>query len=482
MKAGVGGSPKTRHRRRKKKRPVDLVERLTWADFWHHLPTNRSFYMPARDPWASPSVNRHLHLVVIGKNGEPIVDDHGFPRRMFIGPRTPTISPTEWFSIYRCCEQLTWFPGEPDIIEDRLLVEGGWVNRPEARLLNLYRPPRIEPGNADEVGPWLDLLSLIYPDDVAHMLSWFAHRVQRPDQKVNHALVMGGAQGIGKDSLLHPIIQAVGAWNVAEVSPTMLMGRFNGFVKSVILRVSEARDLGDVNRYSFYDHMKTYTAAPPDVLRVDEKHIREYPVPNVCAPLLTSNHKLNGLFLPSEDRRHYVAWSAATRDDFEPEYWSDLWAWYEAGGVENVSSFLKSYDLSAFDPKAPPPKTAAWHDIVAANSVPEDAELRETLDALDQPTAVTILMLADAALSESFARWLTDRRNSRQIPHRLEEAGYTAVRSRHTNDGRWVVWGRRVNVYARVNLSEGKRIKAAERLTRTEKPKGLRLPGTRDEK
>ena len=36
-----------------------------------------------------------------------------------------------------------------------------------------------------------------------------------------------------------------------------LLGRFNGFVKSVILRVSEARDLGDVNRYAFYDHMKT---------------------------------------------------------------------------------------------------------------------------------------------------------------------------------------------------------------------------------
>ena len=42
-----------------------------------------------------------------------------------------------------------------------------------------------------------------------------------------------------------------------------MMGRFNTFVRSVILRVSEVRDLGDVDRYAFYDHMKTYTAAPP---------------------------------------------------------------------------------------------------------------------------------------------------------------------------------------------------------------------------
>src|SRR5215472_7556364 len=31
------------------------------------------------------------------------------------------------------------------------------------------------------------------------------------------------------------------------------------FLKSVILRVSEARDLGEVNRDQFYDHMKALT-------------------------------------------------------------------------------------------------------------------------------------------------------------------------------------------------------------------------------
>jgi hypothetical protein len=30
----------------------------------------------------------------------------------------------------------------------------------------------------------------------------------------------------------------------------------------VILRVSEARDLGDYDRYAFHDHMKVYIAAP----------------------------------------------------------------------------------------------------------------------------------------------------------------------------------------------------------------------------
>src|ERR1700683_4469077 len=129
----------------------------------------------------------------------------------------------------------------------------------------------------------------------------------KPDEKINHALVLGGPQGIGKDTLLEPAKRAVGPWNFAEVSPQQLLGRFNGFLKSVILRVSEARDLGDVNRYQFYDHLKSIIAAPPDVLRVDEKNLREYSVPNVCGVVITTNHWTDGIFLPADDRRHYVA-------------------------------------------------------------------------------------------------------------------------------------------------------------------------------
>ncbi len=66
-------------------------------------------------------------------------------------------------------------------------------------------------------------------DDADHIIMWLAHRVQRPQEKINHALVLGGAQGIGKDTLLEPVKRAVGPWNFAEVSPQQMLGRFNGF-------------------------------------------------------------------------------------------------------------------------------------------------------------------------------------------------------------------------------------------------------------
>src|SRR5262249_28396160 len=158
-----------------------------------------------------------------------------------------------------------------------------------------------------------------------------------------------------------------GPWNFSEPSPQQVMGRFNGFLKAVIMRINEARDLGEFDRFKFYDHMKAYTAAPPDVLRCDEKNIREHAVFNVCGVIITTNHKPYGIYPPAENRRHYVAWSDLKRECFPDRYWNDLYGWYDAGGDANVAAYLRGLDLSDFDPKAPPPKTAAFWEIVNAS-------------------------------------------------------------------------------------------------------------------
>jgi hypothetical protein len=64
------------------------------------------------------------------------------------------------------------------------------------------------------------------------------------------------------------------------------------------------------------------------VLRIDDKHLREYYVPNVCGVIITTNHKADGIFLPADDRRHFVIWSELTKDDFKAEYWTKLYRWY----------------------------------------------------------------------------------------------------------------------------------------------------------
>lgn len=372
---------------------------------------------------------------------------------------------SEWLDTHRTIEQMTWMPGAGQLIRNRVVSGGGWRNEPGYTCYNLYRPPEVEEGDPNDVALWIAHVEFLYKSEADHIIKWLAHRVQHPGEKINHALVLGGEQGIGKDTLLEPVRYAIGPWNFGEITPVALLGRFNKFVKSVILRISEARDLGEMNRYAFYEHSKMYIAAPPEVLPVDEKNVAEYYVPNVCGVLITSNHKADGIYLPAEDRRHFVAWSERTLEEIPPDYWTEIYSWFENGGNGNVAAYLRTLDLSGFDPKAPPPKTSAFWDIVNANRAPEDAELADVLDKMQNPNAVTLEQIKfHAGDTPEFVIWLNDRRNRKQIPHRLESCGYTVVRNDVADDGLWRVNGKRQAIYARNELSVSDRISAAGEL------------------
>jgi Family of unknown function (DUF5906) len=417
-------------------------------DFVAYMPMHNYVFKPTRELWPASSVNARLGKVRVGINekGEPI-----------------EISASTWLDQNSPVEQMTWAPGKPMLIENQLISEGGWIAHQGCTVFNLYRAPTMIVDSSKAATRWLDHIHRVYPDDADHIVRWLAHRVQWPQHKINHALVLGGLQGIGKDTLIEPVKRTVGSWNVAEVSPQHLLGSFNGFVKSVILRVSEARDLGDVDRFSLYDHMKTLTAAPPDVLRVNEKHLREYNVPNCCGVIVTTNYKTDGIYLPADDRRHYVAWSDLKKEDFDDRYWNGLWSWYDCGGDRHVAAYLTKLDISDFDAKRPPPKTPAFWDIVDANRAPENAELADALADLGNPDAVTLVRVQNAANGE-FEPWLRDRKNRRQLPYRFEQCGYVPVRNDAADDGLWRINRKRQVIYAKATLLLRDRLIAAHKL------------------
>jgi hypothetical protein len=436
-------------------KPGTASQGVTLDDFYAYMPRHSYIYRPAREMWPASSVNVRIGAIPeVDAQGCPVLDEKGNQKHL---------AAATWLDLNQPVEQMTWAPGEPELIKDRLISEGGWIGRNGVACYNLYRPPTIKPGNAADAQPWLDHVRKVYPNEADHIILWLAHRVQHPKEKINHALALGGHQGVGKDTLLEPVKQAVGPWNFCELSPQQLLGRFNGFLKSVILRVSEARDLGEVNRFSFYDHLKAYTAAPPDVLRVDEKNVREHAVLNCCGVIITTNHKTNGIYLPADDRRHFVAWSDLTKDDFLPDYWKALWGWYENGGYEHVAAYLAALDLRSFDAKAPPPKTPAFWEIVDANNASEEAEINDVLDRMGRPAATTIFRITAQADAE-LADWLDDRKNRKAIPHRLEKCGYVRVRNENAHDGLWRLNDRRQAIYAKCELTPIDRLKAASQL------------------
>jgi hypothetical protein len=424
-------------------------------------------FIPCRDIWPRASVDARLPpMPVVNKNGNPRRGSNG---KIIYQPAS------KWLDKNRPVEVMTWAPGLPLRIPDRLISLGGWIERKGVSCFNLYRPPCIKLGDASKAKFWLDHVYRIYPDDADHIIKWLAHRVQRPEDKINHALVLGGAQGIGKDSLLEPVKETIGRWNFLEIAPKDLFAPFNPFARSVILRINEAHDLGETDRFKFYDRAKVYIVAPLDVLRVNEKYIPEHYVPNVTGVVITTNHKTDGIYLPSDDRRHYVAWSKCEKEQFSPDYWNALWNNYANRGFEHVAAYLIELNLSNFDAKAPPPKTPTFWEIVNVNCPPEEAEIADVIDSLGKPDAngvtippkaVTIPELIAAAVGET-AEWLINRGNRRSLPHRLERCGYSAVPNLQAKDQLWKYKGARLAIYVQTSLSPQEREAAAQEKARS---------------
>jgi hypothetical protein len=140
----------------------------------------------------------------------------------------------------------------------------------------------------------------------------------------------------------------------------------------------------------------------------------EHPVFNICSVIITTNH-IDGLYVTADDRRHFIAWTELTKEDFSQSYWDELWGWYYRGGFENVAAYLSERDLSRFNAKAPPPKTEAWGRAVNAGRNPEDADFADALDRLERPDAVTLSMIKEKAY-DAFDDWLNDpRKPARQL-------------------------------------------------------------------
>jgi hypothetical protein len=438
-------------------------DRISCDDFYSHLPAGSYLFVPTMEHWQAKSVDGFLPPVQITYQ-----DADG-------NTKVKKIKPHLWLDQNRPIQQMTWLPGKPMIIENRLLTkEGVWVDRRRAKSYNSYRAPTLVPGDGRLAGPFFDLVDKVVGENRQHVLAWFAHRIQRPYEKINHCLVIGGSPGIGKDSMIEPLRRAVGPHNFAEVDPPRMIGRFNGFLQAVVLRVSEARDLGDINRYAFYEHLKLYTATQSDVIPIEEKYLPTYPIANVVSLVITTNYK-DGLYLPADDRRTHVSWSDARIEDVGEDFFTEYWNWLNAGGDGHVMAYLRDFDLARFNPYAPPPKTNAFWEAVAANVMPESIEVANVIESgLGSPKVFNQIMFFNKIPLESDLRdWA--QRNKRVLGRRFADCGYVAIAKPGTGDGMWrinryrmengerkVESSTRTVVYVKANLSPREQIKAIQ--------------------
>jgi hypothetical protein len=179
--------------------------------------------------------------------------------------------------------------------------------------------------------------------------------------------VIGGIEGIGKDALLAPVLDAVGRDNVRVVHGSSLLSEFNGYLaRSKVLVINEI-DFGDHrDRRGVSETLKPMLARPPDKLVVNEKNLRPYEVPNLVQMFGFTNHRVC-MHVSSGERRLLMLWAGVVIPDEDRPRWEEwltqYWDWLQTGGSSRVLTYLRARDIRAFRPGARPPVTGWLEDL-----------------------------------------------------------------------------------------------------------------------
>lgn len=339
-------------------------------------------------------------------------------------------------------EGSTWWPGRPKIIRDWFIDRDGFYPSPGRRIYNQYKEPPELVGSDILAQPWVDHIKTLWPDPVEHefFFDYCAHMIQRPHEKCNAAIVLSGTQGIGKDAALWPVKAAVGSWNCKGIDPDELFSPYKSWLQTVMLVVDEVRPSKDeFHASSIYNILKPMIVAPPDTLPLNDKYQKLRYVINVMRVFITTNDWM-AMYIPPEDRRMFIMHSVLPQRWHElrgdPEYFQRLFAHFEHGGAGHVSAWLKKRDLSKFNPKAQVARTAGWEAVSNTWSEPEDA-VGQVLDMLGNPDVVFTSEMLHTQFDgrEEIAGMA---KSPRKIGHRMQRAGYIAVKPPKGQD-RWTL-------------------------------------------
>jgi hypothetical protein len=157
-------------------------QKITIDDFIAFLPSHSYIFIPTREMWPAAGVDAKLPpMPLFDSDGKPVIDEKTGEQKK--------VQPSKWLDWFHHVDQATWAPGEPLEVRDRLIAEGGWFDQPGASTFNLYKPPEVF-GRPGDVSMWTKHIQDLYGDAEAdHIIKWLAHRVQKPAEKINHALV-----------------------------------------------------------------------------------------------------------------------------------------------------------------------------------------------------------------------------------------------------------------------------------------------------
>ena len=282
-------------------------------------------------------------------------------------------------------DRLTYAPGKPDVT-----MEQSFDTDAMLKCLNVWRGPDFNGQKTIDPEPWIQLVKDFCDNDPAayeHMFKWFACSVQNPGELINHALILQGHQGIGKDSIMAAIYQVFGIQNCSEVSLANIESQFNEWLFGKRLIVFQ--EMLAAGRISIYNKLKPYITQP--VLNINTKHISTQRMYNRAVYVFLTNYKY-ALALDPDDRRAWV-WHSKMKSQ-PPAYYKRYYEWMNTpGAIAGLNAWLMAYDIADFNPKADPPMTDAKREVLESSASEVEQYLRQAIESCSWPMGCDLVSL-----------------------------------------------------------------------------------------
>jgi hypothetical protein len=242
-----------------------------------------------------------------------------------------------------------YFPGDEPVVN----IEG--VDK-----INTWPGYDCEPVEGT-VKPFLDLLDYLFEGEPvlkAWFLQWLAYPLQNPGAKVLTAVLLHSRrQGVGK-SFVGYIMGDIYGDNFNVVSQDELSSSFNDWVVSKQFILGE--EITGNNSRREADRLKNMITR--EQLNVNIKYQPGYKMSDCANFLFTSNH-VDALFLDDYDRRTFV--HEITSPPKSSAFYKRIDAWRNKYKGSTLLHYLvNDVDVSAFNPKDPPPESSAKSDMI----------------------------------------------------------------------------------------------------------------------
>ncbi|ENO4929471.1 hypothetical protein ACBP20_004974 [Escherichia coli] len=267
-------------------------------------------------------------------------------------------------------------------IPQRLIPEGR--NAFVYNTCDVYKPTtRPLPDESLLIQTWLDIMAGLFPNqnERKRVIQYFAHALQKPMEKPSFALLITGAQGNGKSSMLVNVLKTV----LGETYVTI----FNNVSQ---LSTSIGAQRWGNRLYCFVDDFADQTEKTSEKLKsvitqtsatVKKLYCDEYTIPVVTRFVFISNEAQPIPFYDGHDRRYYAPAYAqpqnvsAQVDSFLAQLRDDEQT------RDALYRYLMDYPIDDFNPHVP--EETDTHAAMVGNSVSDTIQQLESIMQIEKP-------------------------------------------------------------------------------------------------